>query len=130
MRPAAEPPSGHAHLRESRDFEVQFKIPFDSIKGMILKHPRIPLSPRHRVSDYNKELKSLPPSSSFARFLYENLAVKELAASEYEGRKRPDQFRRTNRFDRTRQPENCVPRLPSTDVESDPPIDAFVERNL
>ena len=38
MRPTAEPPGGNAHLRESRDFEVQFKIPFDSIKGMVLKH--------------------------------------------------------------------------------------------
>ena len=46
------------------------------------------------------------------------------------GRKRPGQFRRTDRSDRTRQPENCVTRLPSTNVESDPLIDAFVERNL
>jgi hypothetical protein len=66
----------NAHLRRSLGFEVQFKSLW--IKAMVLKHLEFPQHLDTAVMI--KDMKAVTDSASFAGFLYERFAAKELAA--------------------------------------------------
>ena len=67
-----------AHLHFSRGFEVVFKS--HTIKSMALK--QLELLQHSKIALMIKEMRSLSPSSSYAGFLYEGFATKQLASGE------------------------------------------------